>query len=240
MLAPDSTGAPTESGAGHGASTVNLTLPGLNIQWPYSQLVLAGAKTEEVREYDLGHRNIQFANVETYLVETKGLTAHASRNAVIDGAPVGPRPESSQIVGTVIFSRSEAYTDRAAFRADVGNHRIREDGAKDWDGRGQRFKWRIAFVRRLARPIPCKTGQTGWNEPRSFEVTFAAEAGVAWPRGAEGRPGAVAVDAAMAEQPRKEPRVLRAQTSHPEAPPKKTGKASGAGDGEPKGAAAGP
>ena len=48
------------------------------------------------------------------------------------------------------------------------------------------------------------------------------------------------MDAAMAEQPRKEPRVLRAQTSHPEAPPKKIGRAGGARDEEPQGAAADP
>ena len=91
-------GAPTESSVGLGASAVALSLPGLNIQWPFSQLVLSEAKTEEVREYDLGHRNIQLADVETYLVETPGPTADAARNAVVDGAPVGPRPEKSRIV----------------------------------------------------------------------------------------------------------------------------------------------
>ena len=37
-----------------------LCLRGLNIQWPFSQLVLLGYKTKEIRNYDLGHRSIAF------------------------------------------------------------------------------------------------------------------------------------------------------------------------------------
>ena len=35
-----------------------LCLRGLNVQWPFSQLLLLGRKTTEVRGYALGHRNI--------------------------------------------------------------------------------------------------------------------------------------------------------------------------------------
>ena len=175
------------SSAGHetapGAATT-LTLPGLNIQWPFSQLVLAGAKSEEVREYCLGHRGIQFAGTETFLVETRGPTAAASRDAHIGEALIGPRPTGPQIVGTVTFSHSEAYPDRAAFSADAWSHRIRDDGAKAWDGSGRRFKWHVDSVRRFAEPISCKTGQTGWHAPRSFEVVLVGGDGAASPRGA--------------------------------------------------------
>jgi hypothetical protein len=48
-------GGSTTSSAGLGAT---LSLPGLNINWPFSQLILAGVKTVEVRSYALGYRNI--------------------------------------------------------------------------------------------------------------------------------------------------------------------------------------
>ena len=47
----------------------------------------------------------------------------------------------------------------------------------DWDGRGVRYAWSIARVRRLARPVLLEsTGQTGFG-PRSFEVFFAPFSG---------------------------------------------------------------
>ena len=60
-------GGSTTSDAGLGAT---LSLPGLNINWPFSQLILAGVKTIEVRSYALGYRNIPQPAVEMWLVET--------------------------------------------------------------------------------------------------------------------------------------------------------------------------
>ena len=37
---------------------------GLNIQWPFSQLILLSEKLEEVREYDLDYRGIAKTNEE--------------------------------------------------------------------------------------------------------------------------------------------------------------------------------
>ena len=66
-----------------------LSLRGLNIQWPFSQLILAGCKTAEVRGYDLGYK---FPNVlpgeEVWLIETLGTPA-APRNAIGDTASMG-------------------------------------------------------------------------------------------------------------------------------------------------------
>ena len=44
-----------------GEPLVKLRLRGLNVQWPFSQLLLSGVKTKEVRRYALGYRSI--ANV---------------------------------------------------------------------------------------------------------------------------------------------------------------------------------
>ena len=115
-------GGSTTSGAGLG---VTLSLPGLNINWPFSQLILAGVKTVEARSYALGYRNIAQPDVEMWLVETLAqANAIAKGWALAGGAAVAPRPEKAQIVGTFTFSRSDEYENLAAFRADRENHRI--------------------------------------------------------------------------------------------------------------------
>ena len=158
---------------------VSLSLPGLNIQWPFSQLVLAGAKTEEVRKYELGYRNIAHANTEYWIVETPGPTASALTNAVVDGVVVGTRPKASQLVGTVTFSHSDPYESPELFRAEAERHRIRAGSVEyDWSGEGERHAWHISAVRALAWPVPVgSTGQTGFSKPRSFEVVFAEVSG---------------------------------------------------------------
>ena len=70
MATGQTLGGSTTSGAGLGAT---LSLPGLNINWPFSQLILAGVKTVEVRSYALGYKNIARPGVEMWLVETPGI-----------------------------------------------------------------------------------------------------------------------------------------------------------------------
>ena len=77
---------------------------GINIQWPFSDLILKGVKTAEARKYPLGHRNIAQANEELWIIETLGPSADANANALADEVTVSPRPTKAQIVGTVVFT----------------------------------------------------------------------------------------------------------------------------------------
>ena len=86
-----------------------LCLRGLNIQWPFSQLILRGAKSDEVREYDLGHRRICEAGEETWIVETRGKSVRSTANAICDDLELAPRPHAAQIVGTVRFDSAHLY-----------------------------------------------------------------------------------------------------------------------------------
>ena len=119
--------------AGSGVATVapseTPTLRGLNIQWPFSQLIMHGAKTTEARRYQLGHLNIAQAGENLWLVETPGPNVSATKNAVIGDVQVAPRPTKAQIIGTICFSHSTPYKSRAAFRKDVRSHCIKEGGA---------------------------------------------------------------------------------------------------------------
>ena len=48
----------------------SLVLRGLNIQYPFSRLILAKLKDTEVRDYALGYRNIAHQDEEMFLIET--------------------------------------------------------------------------------------------------------------------------------------------------------------------------
>ena len=151
----------------------SIALPGLNVQWPWSRLILAGVK-DEIRTYDLGARNICRANQETWIVETPGDKVAAEDIAVLDGVNVGHRPEVAQIIGTVTFSRAEQYANIDEFRGDAARHRIRAGCRFDWDGIGKRYVWRVLHTRKILDPIeqPGRKSTTGFNRPRACTVTF--------------------------------------------------------------------
>ena len=158
-----------------------LSLPGLRINWPSSQLILEGVKTVKARPSALGYRNLAQPEVEMWLVETPSQTKAISNAWVLaGGAAVAPRPDKAQIVGTVTFSRSHEYGSLRAFRADRKHHRISDGGHYDWDGRGRRHAWPVAVVRRLVRPVPqpSEIGSRGQcrTQNRRYTVTFVESA----------------------------------------------------------------
>ena len=129
----DARGACPSSGTVAGLpSAQELCLRGLNVNYPFSQLILHGVKTVEVREYDLGHRNIAHADEELFLIETP---AKAKDAAQLDGFDVCPPPPEAQVVGTVKFSHSSRYRSLPEFRRDRPSHRI-QAGSKRYCRRG--------------------------------------------------------------------------------------------------------
>ena len=161
-----------------------LSLRGLNIQWPFSQLILAGAKKTEVRSHVLGDKpHIARSGEVMWLIETPGPSANANTNAVAEDVAIGPRPHKAQIVGTTTFSHSEQYANLIDFRADATQHCIREGGEKDWTDSKHRHAWRIGAVRSLAKPIPAPEDKsmTGLATPRTFEVVFKNCSGTSAP-----------------------------------------------------------
>ena len=131
---------------------MQLTLRGLCVQYPFSQLILAGAKTIEARRYELGSRNIAQPGEELFLIETP---PKASNAALTAGVALPAKPKVACVVGTVTFSSSQPYPSPAQFRRDGQKHRIRE-GAKDydWAGGGEMHAWQVASTTRFEEPIP--------------------------------------------------------------------------------------
>ena len=92
-----------------GDNTATLCMRGLNIEWPFSQLLLMGVKTEEVRKYELDHRNICHAKQDTWIVEICGPPENSTTNAICDHLQIPPRPHTSQIVGIIRFDSTHQY-----------------------------------------------------------------------------------------------------------------------------------
>ena len=148
---------------------VLLRLRGLNIQYPFSQLILAKVKDTEVRDYALGHRNIANPEEEMFLIETPPKNQASAAVVPID---LGPPPREAQVVGTVSFSKSEQYKQRAAWDQDRRRHRIKRGSALDWQGgQGDKHAWRISQLRCFAEPVPVKDHtQTGYPTPKTLAV----------------------------------------------------------------------
>ena len=153
-------------------NAVTVSLRGLNIQWPFSQLLLNGTKLEEVRQYPLNYRGIAKTQEEVFIVETKGPSVCKERNAISHGIQIPARPSTAQIVGTIRFACSQPYYDKQTFHEARCRHRIKADSKFDWDGHHRLYGWRVDSVRALTVPIPVgRTGQTGFRS-RGFSVVF--------------------------------------------------------------------
>ena len=63
----------------------SLCLRGLNVQYPFSQLILEGLKVKEARTYKLGKRNIAHPGEEMFLIETPG--SRRAAGALVEGRP---------------------------------------------------------------------------------------------------------------------------------------------------------
>lgn len=129
------------------------TLPGINIQWPWSQLLLSGDKTVETRAYPLPRK---YFGVELALIETPG--PRGRREA---------RIESARIVGVITFSGSNEYLDREQWILDFKRHRVPPEDTMFRFKRGNRkFGWVVKSAVRLGKPIPA---------PKPRGIIFASQ-----------------------------------------------------------------
>ena len=167
-----STGPQVAAGTSSSGMAVLLVLRGLNIQYPFSQLILAKLKDTEVRDYALGHRNIANPDEEMFLIETPPKN---QASAAVDHIDLGPPPRRAQIVGTVSFSKSEKYKTKAAWNGDRRRHCIGRGSLLDWQGgKGERHAWRIGQVRCFLDPVPVSDHtQTGYPTRRQLTVSVA-------------------------------------------------------------------
>ena len=155
----------------------SLCLRGLNIQYPFSQLILEGVKVKEARTYALGSRNIARPGEEMFLIETPG--SRRTAGAMLGNTVLSPPPVAARVVGTVTFQDSQQYKSLKSWKADRDAHRIEEGARHDWQGPSvsEMHAWTVGATRRLAEPIHvgADKSMTGWSSARSLDVKFTAE-----------------------------------------------------------------
>ena len=130
-----------------------MMLPGLCVDYPFSQLLLTGYATLLVRGRDLGDAGHVRARENAWLIETPGPRVQPNKSAVIGEANVGERKSSARIIGVISFSESRVYRDKSAFAKDRASHRIQERGHQDWKMfQGRRYAIHIHI------PVRAKSG----------------------------------------------------------------------------------
>ena len=121
-------------------------VPGLNVQWPWSQLILSGKKTVETRSYKLPEL---YLGKKLAIIETPG-----KRRG---------RPDKASIVGLVTFSKSFRYKSRKEWLLDRSRHLVDEhDPLFCWDSNREKWGWVISEVMVFQRPVgaPVRKGIT--------------------------------------------------------------------------------
>lgn len=99
------------------------TIPAINIQHPWSQLILSGQKTLETRFYPLPAK---YVGQPLAIVETPGSN----------------RQVKSRIVGFVVFGQSFRYKSKNAFYRDKKVHLVdSKDSSFSWEQGGGKAKW---------------------------------------------------------------------------------------------------
>lgn len=114
-------------------------MAGINIQWPWSELLLAGKKTIETRTYPLPKK---YERVELALIETPG--PRGKKEAGI---------EKARIKGTIVFGKCFQYKSEGEWCKDASRHRVNaEDVQYSWKKRDHIvWGWEVLKVRRLRK-----------------------------------------------------------------------------------------
>lgn len=122
-------------------------LDGINIQWPWSELLVSGKKTVETRSYPLPEK---LRGVEIAIIETPGPSG--KREAGISKA---------RIIGTIIFADSYEYKSKQQWLNEHGLHLVEPtDKQFRFIKTKKKYAWTVGLVRRLNQSVapPAKRG----------------------------------------------------------------------------------
>lgn len=132
-------------------------LPGLNIQAPWAQLLLTGAKTIETRTYPLPSK---YAGKWMWIIETPG----------------NSKGSSAKVIGKIKFSGSKLYKTAREFYDDYDSHRVSKgDPNFHWQASKPKHGWIVEAVtscKPFAPPVPRGIVYAG-PFARSSEVNLA-------------------------------------------------------------------
>jgi len=116
-------------------------VPGIHIQWPWSQLILSGEKKVETRSYPLPKKYI---GKTLAIIETPGPRGKSAAGIV-----------KSRIIGVVEFSEAFRYQTKAQWQKDRERHLVdHSDPQFAFSTTKPKWGWVVSKVRPLAKPMP--------------------------------------------------------------------------------------
>lgn len=108
---------------------------GLNVQIPWSTLLINGWKSVETRSYPLPQK---YEGVELYLVETPGKYGRFK----------------ARVIGTVTFSHSFKYPDKQSWIDDYNRHKVEEgDEFFDLNENKPKYGWVVCSVKKFEHAV---------------------------------------------------------------------------------------
>ena len=108
---------------------------GLNVQIPWSTLLINEWKSVETRSYPLPQK---YEGVELYLVETPGKYGRFKARAI----------------GTITFSHSFKYPDKQSWIDDYNRHKVEEgDEFFGWNENKSKYGWVVCSVKKFEHAV---------------------------------------------------------------------------------------
>jgi hypothetical protein len=112
-------------------------MTGLNIQWPWAELLIRGWKSVETRSYPLPKKYI---GEKLALVETPGKSGSFK----------------SRIIGEITFSHSFKYPDEQSWKNDYARHGVSSShNMYSWDNK-PKYGWVVSNITKYNEPITVK------------------------------------------------------------------------------------
>ncbi len=109
-------------------------MTGLNVQAPWSSLLIDGLKTVETRSY---HLPLKYEGVELYLVETPGKLGKFK----------------ARVIGTITFSHSFKYPNKTDWINDHNRHLVSQnDPFYSWNDK-PKYGWVVCSVEKFDEPL---------------------------------------------------------------------------------------
>ena len=110
-------------------------MTGINIQTPWSELLINGDKSVETRSYPLPEK---YMGEELALIETPGRYGRFK----------------ARIIGTIIFSHSFKYPDQRAWQDDYNRHCVAvDDPIYNWKDDKPKYGWVVSKVTKFDKPL---------------------------------------------------------------------------------------
>lgn len=117
-------------------------MTGINIQYPWSDMLINGDKCVETRTYSLPEK---YVGEELALIETPGKKGKFK----------------ARIVGTITFSHSFKYNNKEEWMEDHPRHLVElEDKSYGWNENKHKYGWVVCDINKFdeAQPAPKKKG----------------------------------------------------------------------------------